>query len=210
MQQCRSIFENRISALPGSIQRLIDALQTLPGIGQKTASRLAFFLLKKSDFDREKLGNAILDATKNLKKCSECGHFSEGEKCLICEDPFRDQSKICVVEDSLDLIAIEKTRAFRGKYHVLGGAIAPLDGIGPEDLSIDALVMRLQTGEVQEIILATNPTLEGEATAAFLRKKCVNFSGKTTRLARGIPVGGDVEYADEMTLTRAFENRMGF
>lgn len=199
-----------ISALPGSIERLIDALQTLPGIGRKTASRLAFFLLKKTESDRQRLGNAVLEATKNLQKCVECGHFSEREKCGICEDPFRDSSVICVVEDSLDLIALEKTRAFRGKYHVLGGAIAPLDGVGPEDLSLDALVARLESGEVTEVILATNPTLEGEATAAFLRKKCVNFTGTTTRLARGIPVGGDVEYADEVTLTRAFENRSMF
>jgi len=199
-----------ISALPGSIERLIDALQTLPGIGRKTASRLAFFLLKKTESDRQRLGNAFLDATKNLQKCAECGHFAEREKCGICENPLRDGSTLCVVEDSLDLIALEKTGAFRGKYHVLGGAIAPLDGVGPEDLSLDALVTRLESGEVTEIILATNPTLEGEATAAFLQKKCVNFTGKITRLARGIPVGGDVEYADEVTLTRAFENRSVF
>lgn len=204
-------FSNAISALPPSLQRLIDALQTLPGIGQKTASRLAFFLLRKSsEANRERLGNALLDATKNLRKCAECGHFSESEHCGICADPARDGSVLCVVEDALDLLAIEKTAAFRGKYHVLGGAIAPLDGIGPEDLSLNALFERLAKGEVTEIILATNPTLEGEATAAFLQRKCQNFSGKMTRLARGIPVGGDVEYVDEVTLARAFENRLSF
>ena len=166
--------------------------------------------MKKSEIDREKIGRAILDATKNLKKCAECGHFSEREKCAICENPERDGQKICVVEDSLDLIAIEKTGIFRGKYHVLGGAIAPLDGVGPEHLSIDKLLRRLSENPVAEIILATNPSLEGEATAAFLRQKCAGFSGKITQIARGIPVGGDVEYADEITLARAFEGRGDF
>jgi recombination protein RecR len=199
------------SALPPSVENLIEALRVLPGVGQKTATRLAFFLLRSQESTREKLGNAVLDATKNLKKCAECGHFSEEEICGICRDDRRDASLICVVEDSLDLLAMEKTGIFKGKYHVLGGALSPIDGIGPQDLRIDELVVRLQNGEIEEIILATNPSFEGEATASLVHRKCAEiFSGSVTRLARGIPVGGDVEYADEITLTRALENRLRF
>lgn len=195
-------------ALPPAIEKLIESLRVLPGVGQKTAQRLAFFLLRSPEDIRTRLGSSILESAKNLKKCEECGHFSEEEKCGLCLDPNRIKDQICVVEDSLDLIAIEKTGHYSGSYHVLGGALAPLDGIGPEDLNIDSLFRRLELGSVSEIILATNPTLEGEATAALLHRKCSPFSGlRVTRLARGIPVGGDVEYADEITLSRAFENR---
>lgn len=199
------------SALPPSVENLIESLRILPGVGGKTATRLAFFLLRSSDATREKLGNAIINATKNLKKCSCCGHFSEREICGICSDDQRDKNIICVVEDSLDLLAMEKTKIFTGLYHILGGALSPLDGIGPQDLRIEELVARLQNGETKEIILATNPSFEGEATASLVHRKCEEvFTGNITRLARGIPVGGDVEYADEITLTRALENRMRF
>ncbi len=199
------------SALPPSIEKLIESLQILPGVGQKTAARLAFFLLRSPESTRDKLGLAILNATKNLLKCEVCGHFSESPLCDICQDEKRLSSEICVIEDSLDLLAIEKTRTFRGRYHVLGGALAPLDGIGPDDLRINELIERLTSDNVQELIFATNPTLEGEATAALLQRKCAPFPHiKITRLARGIPVGSDVEYTDEVTLARAFDNRTIF
>jgi recombination protein RecR len=199
------------SALPPSVEQLIEALRLLPGVGQKSATRLAFFLLRNNGNARERLGNAVLDATKNLVKCSVCGHFADEEVCAICTDNTRNQHELCVVEDSLDLLAIEKTNIYRGKYHVLGGALAPLEGVGPNDLRIEELVSRLQKGGITEIILATNPTLEGEATATLVVRKCSEFPDiKITRLARGIPVGGDVEYADEVTLSRAFENRGKF
>lgn len=199
------------STLPPSVEELIDSLRILPGIGHKTATRLAFFLLRSANSTREKLGNAVLNATKNLQKCKECGHFSEMEICGVCQNPKRDTNSVCIVEDSLDLLAIEKTGAYQGVYHVLGGALSPLEGIGPEDLRIDELIKRLETGNVNEMILATNPSFEGEATAALIHRKCEAFPDvRITRLARGIPVGGDVEYADEVTLARAFENRMQF
>jgi len=198
-------------ALPSSIETLIESLQVLPGVGQKTATRLAFFLLRSSEETRAKLGNAILKATHALQKCRECGHFSEDYLCGICADNRRSDDIICVVEDSLDLLAMEKTGKFLGRYHVLGGALSPIDGIGPQDLRIDELVKRLHRGTVKELILATNPTFEGEATAALVSRKCEVFPNiRITRLARGIPVGGDVEYADEITLSRALENRMAF
>lgn len=181
----------------------------LPGVGQKTAARLAFFLLRNPEEMRSKLGNSILDVSLNLQKCAVCGHFSDENICVICQDERRDRSIICVVEDALDLLAVEKSSAFRGLYHVLGGALAPLDGIGPEDLEIGSLVTRLQSGDVTEVIVATNPTLEGEATASLLQRKLNVFPNlRITRLARGIPVGGDVEYADEITLARSLENRV--
>ncbi|QQS59045.1 recombination protein RecR [Candidatus Peregrinibacteria bacterium] len=199
------------SGLPPSLERLIEALRMLPSVGQKTATRLAFFLLRKPEEVRHRLGNAILEAGISLKKCEICGHFSEETYCDICQDDTREKNRICVVEDSLDLLAIERTGSYRGLYHVLGGALAPLEGIGPGDIRIHELVSRLEHGDVSEIILATNPTLEGEATATLVVRKCESFQGLImTRLARGIPVGGDVEYADEITLTRALENRLRY
>lgn len=191
------------------VENLIESLRMLPGVGGKTAARLAFFLLRNPEEMRRKLGNSILDVTTDLRKCECCGHFSSGALCDICLDDRRDRSSICVVEDALDLLAVEKSGAFNGLYHVLGGALAPLDGIGPEDLAIDSLITRLQNEEIMEIIVATNPTLEGEATAALLQRKLhAHPNVKITRLARGIPVGGDVEYADEITLARSLENRV--
>ncbi len=196
-------------SLPVPIENLIESLRMLPGVGQKTAARLAFFLLRNPEEMRSKLGNSILDVSLNLQKCAVCGHFSDENICVICQDERRDRSIICVVEDALDLLAVEKSSAFRGLYHVLGGALAPLDGIGPEDLEIDSLVTRMQSGDVTEVIVATNPTLEGEATASLLQRRLNVFPNlRITRLARGIPVGGDVEYADEITLARSLENRV--
>lgn len=199
------------SALPPSLNRLIEALQTLPGIGRKTAARLAFFLLRNDRNLRERLGKAILEVTDGLQRCKRCANFAEGELCAICADDNRDRSVLCVVEDALDLLAIEKTGAYRGKYLVLGGALSPLEGIGPEDLRLAELVDLVKTQPIQEVIIASNPTLEGEATAALVQRRLVPFPElRITRLARGIPVGGDVEFADEITLARSLENRVGF
>lgn len=213
MEGCSSYFcfFRMSSGFPPSLERLVEALRTLPGIGQKTATRLAFFLLRKPEEVRQKLGNAILEAGRSLKKCESCGHFSEETLCDICQNDTREKDRICVVEDSLDLLALERTGSYRGMYHVLGGALAPLEGIGPGDIRIDELVKRLEGGSFSEMILATNPTLEGEATATLVVRKCEVFPQLTiTRLARGIPVGGDVEYADEVTLARALENRLRY
>jgi recombination protein RecR len=190
---------------------MIESLRVLPGVGQKTAARFAFFLLRSPKEIREKLGTSLLDVEKNLQKCEECGHFSEEVLCNICKDQYRVKTQICVVEDSLDLVAIERAAQYRGIYHVLGGALSPLDGIGPEDIRIEELIKRIQTHSVTELIMATNPTLEGEATAALLQRKCEIFPElNITKLARGIPIGGDVEYADEITLARALENRIAY
>lgn len=200
-----------MNGLPESIQNLIESLRILPGIGEKTAARMAFFLLKKPNEVRQKLGNSILECTKDLQKCEMCGHFATSNICEICNNPTREENCLCIVEDSLDLLAIERTKSFKGRYHVLGGALAPLDGIGPDDLNISFFEKRLEEGKIEEIIIATNPSLEGEATAALIQRKCENFPNlKLTRIARGIPVGGDVEYADEVTLSRALENRIQY
>lgn len=198
-------------SLPDQVENLIESLRMLPGVGRKTAARLAFFLLRNPEDIRIKLGHSILSATEGLRKCQLCGHFSSNELCEICADEKRDHTMICIIEDSLDLLAVEKTGAYSGTYHVLGGALAPLDGIGPEDLRIPELVRRIESEGVRELIIATNPTLEGEATAALIQRKTAPFAGiRLTRLARGIPVGGDVEYADEITLARSLENRVVF
>ena len=191
----------------GAIQDLIDALGRLPGIGPKSAQRIAFHILQS---DAE-VASALLDSIRTVKErvkfCIHCGNVSEETECRICRDPRRENSSICVVEESKDVIAIERTREFRGKYHVLGGAISPIDGIGPEQLRIRELMTRLADSEITEVILATDPNLEGEATATYLSRLIKPMGIKVSRLASGLPVGGDLEYADEVTLGRAFEGR---
>lgn len=198
--------------LPKSLQNLIDELSKLPGIGPKSAARLAFYLLTKPDVDVVNLGESISNLKKNLKYCSKCFNITEEEICRICSDDKRNQSLLAVVEEPLDIIALEKSDGFAGIYHVLGGAISPIDGIGPEDLRISQLITRISNDGMEEIILATNPSLEGEATASYIKdqisKKGIKIS--VTRIARGLPVGGDLEYADEVTLRRSLEGRRDY
>ena len=191
----------------GAIQDLIDELGRLPGIGPKSAQRIAFHIIQSERVDISRLADVLRTVKERVKFCTECGNISEEELCRICRDPRRDPTLICVVEESKDVIAIEKTREFRGKYHVLVGAISPIDGIGPENLSIRELMVRLAATEIQEIIIATDPNLEGEATATYLSRLLKPLGMKVSRLASGLPVGGDLEYADEVTLGRAFEGR---
>jgi recombination protein RecR len=191
----------------GAVQDLIDELGRLPGVGPKSAQRIAFHLLSADPADVRRLTSALTEVKEKVRFCAICGNVSEQEECRICRDPRRDLSVICVVEESKDVVAIEKTREFRGRYHVLGGAISPIEGIGPDDLRVRELMLRLQDGSVTELILATDPNLEGEATATYLARLVVPMGLKVTRLASGLPVGGDLEYADEVTLGRAFEGR---
>ncbi|WP_298229485.1 recombination mediator RecR [Gryllotalpicola sp.] len=192
----------------GVIQDLIDELGRLPGIGPKSAQRIAFHILQTESFDVTKLAETLLIVRDKVRFCEICGNVSEQERCSICRDPRRDQRLICVVEEAKDVVAIERTREFRGLYHVLGGAISPIDGVGPDDLRIRQLVQRLADGAVEEVIIATDPNLEGEATATYLSRLLAGTPGlKVSRLASGLPVGGDLEYADEVTLGRAFEGR---
>lgn len=191
----------------GAIQDLIDELGRLPGIGPKSAQRIAFHIIQSERVDISRLADVLRTVKEKVKFCTECGNISEEELCRICRDPRREKSAICVVEESKDVIAIEKTREFRGKYHVLGGAISPIDGIGPENLRIRELMVRLGDTEIQEVIIATDPNLEGEATATYLARMIKPLGLKISRLASGLPVGGDLEYADEVTLGRAFEGR---
>lgn len=191
----------------GAIQDLIDELGRLPGIGPKSAQRIAFHIIQSEKVDLARLVEILQTIKERVKFCSECGNISEDELCRICRDPRRENNAICVVEESKDVIAIERTREFRGKYHVLGGAISPIDGIGPDNLRIKELMIRLANPEIQEIIIATDPNLEGEATASYLTRAIKPLGIKVTRLASGLPVGGDLEYADEVTLGRAFEGR---
>lgn len=191
----------------GPVQELIDELGRLPGVGPKSAQRIAFHLLYAGSDDVEKLAEALLKVKQTVKFCEVCHNVSAEERCRICRDPRRDQTAICVVEESKDVVAIERTREFRGTYHVLGGAISPIDGVGPADLTIRELVMRLGDGTVQEVIVATDPNLEGEATATYLSRLLLPMGVKVARLASGLPVGSDLEYADEVTLGRAFEGR---
>jgi recombination protein RecR len=186
---------------------MIDALGRLPGIGPKSAQRIAFHILQSESETAAALVDAIRTVKERVKFCTECGNVSEETLCRICRDPRRENTSICVVEESKDVIAIERTREFRGKYHVLGGAISPIDGIGPDQLRIRELMARLANTEVTEIILATDPNLEGEATATYLARLIKPLGIKVSRLASGLPVGGDLEYADEVTLGRAFEGR---
>ena len=191
----------------GIVQDLIDELGRLPGIGPKSAQRLAFHILQADPTDVHRLSQLLADVKERVRFCSECGNVSETEVCRICRDPRRDQTAICVVEEPKDVLAIERTREFRGKYHVLGGAINPIDGVGPDDLRIRELLPRLSDGTVKEIIIATDPNLEGEATATYLARLLGPMGLTVSRLASGLPVGGDLEYADEVTLGRAFAGR---
>ncbi|CAB4599032.1 unannotated protein [freshwater metagenome] len=191
----------------GAIQDLIDALGRLPGIGPKSAQRIAFHILQADSEIADSLVDAVRTVKDRVKFCTDCGNVSEEEQCRICRDPRRDPSKICVVEEPKDVIAVERTREFRGKYHVLGGAISPIDGIGPDQLRIRELMQRLSDSTISEIILATDPNLEGEATATYLARLIKPMGISVSRLASGLPVGGDLEYADEVTLGRAFEGR---
>lgn len=191
----------------GVVQDLIDELGRLPGVGPKSAQRIAFHLLAADAADVQRLIAALTEVKQKVRFCATCGNVSADEQCRICLDPRRDGSVLCVVEEPKDVVAIEKTREYRGRYHVLGGAISPIDGIGPDELRIKELVHRLASGEVTEVILATDPNLEGEATATYLARWLKPMGVKITRLASGLPVGGDLEYADELTLGRAFEGR---
>jgi recombination protein RecR len=193
--------------LANTVVELIEELSKLPGIGRKTAQRLAFHIINKSDEEALKLANAIVKAKKNTKYCSVCCNLTDVDPCTSCANKKRDGSIICVVEDPRDVMAIERTREYHGLYHVLHGSISPMDGVGPEDIKIKELLERLKTDEVKEVILATNPTIEGEATAMYISKLLKPMGIKTTRLAYGIPVGGDLEYADEVTLSKAIEGR---
>lgn len=191
----------------GVVQSLIDELGRLPGIGPKGAQRIAFHLLASDHEDVRRLADILVEVTDKARFCRVCGNVAEEEECRICRDPRRDPSVICVVEEPKDVAAIEKIREFRGRYHVLGGAISPMDGIGPEDLRTRELMARLSDGIVTELILATDPNLEGEATATYLARLVKPLGIRVTRPASGLPVGGDLEYADEVTLGRAFEGR---
>lgn len=193
--------------LPRSIEKLINEFSKLPGIGAKTASRLTFYLLKKPDLDLQILAESVRDLKKDVVFCSICHNMAESDPCSVCSDPNRDQSIICVVEEPLDAQALDATGAFKGLYHILGGVLSPLDGIGPEQLNIDSLLARLQKSAVREVILATNPSLEGETTAMHLVGLIQPLGIKVTRLARGLPIGGDLEYADEITILRALQGR---
>ena len=191
----------------GIVQELIDELGRLPGVGPKSAQRIAFHILQTPSFDVSRLSQLLGEVRERVRFCDICGNVSEQERCGICRDPRRDPEVICVVEDAKDVSVIERTREFRGQYHVLGGAISPIAGVGPDDLRIPQLMQRLADGEVKEVILATNPNLEGEATASYLSRLLTSMEIAVSRLASGLPVGGDLEYADEVTLGRAFEGR---
>ena len=191
----------------GIVQELIDELGRLPGVGPKSAQRIAFHILQTESFDVTRLAQVLMDVRDKVRFCSICGNVAEQDTCSICRDPRRSPATICVVEEAKDVVAIERTREFRGLYHVLGGAISPIDGIGPDDLRIASLVKRLADSTVTEVIIATDPNLEGEATATYLTRLLVQPGLRVTRLASGLPVGGDLEYADEVTLGRALAGR---
>jgi recombination protein RecR len=191
----------------GVVQELIDELGRLPGVGPKSAQRIAFYLLQTDDDQAKKLAEVLLEVKERVRFCEVCGNVSEEEKCNICRDARRNQTLICVVEESKDVQAIERTREFRGLYHVLGGAISPIEGIGPDQLRIKELLGRLSNPEIKEVIIATDPNMEGEATATYLSRMLSSLEISVTRLASGLPVGGDLEYADEVTLGRAFAGR---
>lgn len=191
----------------GIVQELIDELGRLPGIGPKSAQRIAFHILQTESFDVSRLAEVLTEVRDKVRFCTICGNVTETETCSICRDPRRSPTTICVVEEAKDVVAVERTREFKGLYHVLGGAISPIDGIGPDDLRIRQLLQRLSDGVVTEVIIATDPNLEGEATATYLTRLLVQPNLRVTRLASGLPVGGDLEYADEVTLGRAFEGR---
>ena len=196
-----------MSDFAAPLQRLIEEFRRLPGIGQKSAQRIAFHVLRNSRDDAARLAQAMLDVKDNLGICAECNNISDGELCSYCRDPHRDRTQVCVVEEPHNVLPIETTRTFEGIYHDLHGAISPLRGIGPEQLKIKGLLDRIQKGDVQEIILATNPTVEGEATAVYLSRLLKPLGMKVTRIAMGIPVGSDLEFADEVTISKSLENR---
>ena len=192
---------------PEPISKLIDSFMKLPTIGPKTASRLAFFVLKMEEDTVLDFAKALVDAKRNIHFCSVCGHITDRDPCYICEDDRRDRTTICVVQDPKDVIAMEKMRDYNGLYHVLNGAISPMEGVGPEDINVPSLLTRLQDETIEELILATNPTVEGEATAMYISRLVKPSGITTTRIAHGLPVGADLEYADEVTLSRALEGR---
>ncbi len=191
----------------GALQDLVDELGRLPGVGPKSAQRIAFHILAADPVDVRRLADALTEVKARVRFCEVCGNVAEEERCRICRDPRRSPAVICVVEEAKDVVAIERTREFRGRYHVLGGAINPIAGVGPDDLRIASLMTRLADGTVTEVILATDPNVEGEATATYLARMLVPMGLTVSRLASGLPVGGDLEYADEVTLGRAFEGR---
>jgi recombination protein RecR len=191
----------------GIVQDLIDELGRLPGVGPKSAQRIAFHLLQADPVDVRRLAELLVQVKERIRFCSICGNVAEEDTCRICRDPRRDGTVLCVVEEPKDVVAIERTREFKGRYHVLGGAISPIEGVGPDQLRIKELMTRLADGTVGEVILATDPNLEGEATATYLTRLLAGMGLRVTRLASGLPVGGDLEYADEITLGRAFEGR---
>lgn len=196
-----------MSLLAQPINKLIEEFSKLPGIGRKTAQRLAFHVLSMSNEEALTLATSIVNAKKHIRYCSKCFNLTEKDPCPICSSGKRDQSVICVVESPKDIVAMEKTREFIGLYHVLHGAISPMDGVGPSEIKVRELILRLRGPEVKEVIIATNPTIEGEATAMYISKLIKPLGIKVTRIAHGIPVGGDLEYADEMTLSKALEGR---
>ena len=201
-----------MNILPKSIRKLIEELSKLPGIGQKTASRLAFHLLKSKDMDRESFATAVSELKTNLTFCQQCHNLAESMLCKICTDPVRKQTLICVVEDPLDVVALEQGRPFAGTYHVLGGVISPIDGVGPADLKVQELIDRLRGLNAEaEVVIATNPSLEGEGTAMYLARQLQAVPGiKVTRIAHGLPIGGDIEYADELTIAKALDGRRDY
>lgn len=190
-----------------AIARLIEELERLPGVGPKSAQRLAFFILRGEDEAAQRLAGAIVEVKASVRFCARCFNFSEAELCDICADPVRDQTAVCVVEEPRDVVAIERTGEFRGTYHVLQGAISPIDGVGPDQLRVRELIERLADGTVTEVVVATNPNVEGETTALYLARLIKPLGVRVTRIASGLPVGGDLEYADEVTLGRALEAR---
>ena len=196
-----------MSEFAPSIEKLIESFERLPSIGHKTAARLAFHVLDWNEEETNEFVSSIINAKKNLKYCSKCFNITDNDPCPICANPKRDESIICVVEDVKDVIAMERTHEFKGLYHVLHGSISPMNGVGPDDIKIKELLARLMEGQVKEVILATNPRVEGEATAIYLSKLIKPLGISVTRIAHGIPVGGDLEYTDEITLTKALEGR---
>ncbi len=192
------------------VSRLVDELHKLPGIGPKTAQRLTYFLVRMPEDQARSLAEAIVAVKDRIVLCSRCYNITESDPCLVCNDLTRDQTRICVVEEALDVLALERTRTYKGLYHVLHGVISPINGVGPDELQIQPLLGRLRGGDIQEVILATNPNLEGEATSMYIHKLIEPLGVKVTRPARGLPVGGDLEYADEVTLSRAIEGRHEF
>jgi recombination protein RecR len=200
---------NRYSAAE-PVSRLVELLHKLPGIGPKTAQRLTYYLVRMPEEEARSLAEAVLAVKERIVLCSQCYNITEADPCSLCSDPGRDQTQICVVEEALDVAALDRTHAYGGLYHVLHGVISPMNGVGPDDLKIQPLLSRLRSGEVRELILATNPNLEGEATSMYINRLVAPLGLKVTRPARGLPVGGDLEYADEVTLGRAIDGRQEF